>query len=320
MVKRMEAYISAHKLSSGMDMVHAEDEPKKPPVLRSLIHVHLARYIPLNELVDMDEDGARNEARRQGLVHRLPRVVESHTLAKRWSHELNSNYRLGGLGKEIEAIKATRIEESIVSVLVPKAINLQYVMSFLSQQPEASHVELKKPYKTHSNYARWLSQSGSYGWFPYHQAELDGRSVGYRKPYIDPCPNCAIGCPCEPNKAPPPPAPAPKSPGEIFAIADSGLDYRTCLFLDVNTPTPKKFENWIWMRDFLMGYVTKAFDYEHYKIWGYWQYMDGVDDEDGHGTHLTGVTIGGVGSQITNDLNEYQGLSHGGKTLFMDIG
>ena len=99
--------------------------------------------------------------------------------------------------------------------------------------------------------------------------------------------------------------------GQLINVGDSGLDYGSPYFLDVNadvTPTQK------------LPLVATA----HRKVAAYYSFIDAIDGAAGHGTHTSG-TVGGDPSSNTSAVDltillPSRGIAPDARLVLMDLG
>lgn len=103
--------------------------------------------------------------------------------------------------------------------------------------------------------------------------------------------------------------------GQVVTIIDSGLDYRSCFFKDLQHDPPVNITN-----------------FNHRKIIRYEPYADSSDASHGHGTHVSGTVAGNADCQQCSTDNGcdsyseqcamslYNGHAPGAKIYFIDAG
>ncbi len=92
--------------------------------------------------------------------------------------------------------------------------------------------------------------------------------------------------------------------GHIVGVADSGIDARSCYFLDAVTSVP-------------FGTTPNL---RHRKIVQYVDYMDRTDLEGGHGTHVVGTITGAsIPTGTLPSKTEHDGIAPGAKIAFFDL-
>eukprot|EP01041_Mallomonas_annulata_P007151 gene7151-14564_t len=159
---------------------------------------------------------------------------------------------------------------------------LGLLISIITSDENVLRIGFTKPLHTLNGFARGLVQSGVRKIEPYSDAGLDGSNV-------------------------------------IVALADTGLDDRSCYFRDdINGLTPRS------------PYTSPTIHPEHRKIIQYVNYSSNADYEAGHGTHVSGTVAGHCLDETVHTDNSfgaikplasaYRGMAPGAKIVFFDMG
>lgn len=143
------------------------------------------------------------------------------------------------------------------------------VARMLSTHHDIAWIEVKPRWESHNKWAKWITQSNVKDEMP---ISGDRKLTGS---------------------------------GEIVGVGDSGLDWNSCFFQDVNNPIP------------FTDKPSKV-DSSHRKIKGYWGLLDNISEDDAHGTHVAGTILGKTASE--SPISPYNGIAEDAKVLFTDIG
>eukprot|EP00753_Platysulcus_tardus_P001382 PLAT11314.1.p1 GENE.PLAT11314.1~~PLAT11314.1.p1 ORF type:complete len:1096 (+),score=456.19 PLAT11314.1:51-3338(+) len=261
--------------SGAFDIVFVYATPEQAASVAELEDVEDIVALPLELKMSPDLRMAIEAGREASLhIDLAPKcsssMEESQALVARWNEELATPDAVLFLSG-YDAVHVKLADSSTATALS--------VVGFLAAQPEALYLHLLHTNRVHNKYARFTTWDGSAAagagvtQNPVHAAGITGQ-------------------------------------GQVVGVADSGLDYNSCFFIDTQNPVQVQRRQTFTSRN-----ARKVIYYN--------AYADAVAGEaQDHGTHVAGSVSGDATGQpgAPAAATVYGGMAYNAKIAFYDIG